>query len=217
MPLFTSHPELDEETASVFQRDHEALFEDGKFIATNNEQVVKSFTLGDRDYVIKRYPERGLRANFRSMIGDSRAMNSFRQAAQLKELGIQCPRHLFVARHPAFLNGMSYLIMQRSAGIPLRIFLTKKNTAELVTEVIDQLAKVTKKLHHSGLTHGDLHAGNLFVRKDRSIDFIDLDNMKPNLKRQGKDLTRLLRSFDEYPELRMQLKTQLTTALNQES
>ena len=37
------------------------------------------------------------------------------------------------------------------------------------------------------------------------VELIDLDNIRPNLKRQKRDRERLLRSFDSRPDLREKL------------
>ena len=79
MVRYTQHPDLDDGLARKFREEHVELFENGSFIATNNKQVVKSFELDGEEYVIKRYPENGPRANLRSILGISRAMNSFRK------------------------------------------------------------------------------------------------------------------------------------------
>ena len=119
MPLFAQHPELAPELAKTFREEHEKLFEEATFIATNNSQVVKFFSLDGGDFVIKRYPEKGPRANLRSLLGVSRAMNSFSKSALLSDAGVQTPAHLFVARHLGFRKGMSYLIMEKSRGASL--------------------------------------------------------------------------------------------------
>ena len=47
--------------------------------------------------------------------------------------------------------------------------------------------------------------------EDQSVEIIDLDNLRPNLKRQKRDRARLLRSFESRPELHQEL----SQALNQ--
>ena len=98
MVRYTQHPDLDDGLARKFREEHVELFENGSFIATNNEQVVKSFEINGAVFVIKRYSEKGARANIRSLLGISRAMNSFRKSVQLSSIGVKTPDHLFVAR-----------------------------------------------------------------------------------------------------------------------
>lgn len=205
MLLFSQHPDLDPALAEEFREQHLELFEGAHFIATNNEQVVKSFTLHHQEFVIKRYPEKGPRANLRSLLGISRAINSFKKSAQLSTLGVQSPAHLFVARHLGILRGSSYLIMRKSAGLSLHPMIFDQPEQPIPSRVITNLATMTRRIHHAGLTHGDLHAGNIFVLADQSVELIDLDNMRPNPKRQDRDRARLLRSFDSRPALREKL------------
>ena len=189
MVRYTQHPDLDDGLARKFREEHVELFENGSFIATNNEQVVKSFEINGAVFVIKRYSEKGARANIRSLLGVSRAMNSFRKSVQLSSIGVKTPDHLFVARHPSFLAGTSYLIMKKSIGVQL-------------TDKIDDLIQ---SIHQAGITHGDLHAANIFVLPDLSLELIDLDNMRPNRCRQAKDLARILRSLSHRSDLQEQL------------
>jgi tRNA A-37 threonylcarbamoyl transferase component Bud32 len=205
MRLFSQHPDLAPDLAQEFRERHLDLFESAEFIATNNEQVVKSFNLGKQSYVIKRYPENGPRANIRSLFKISRAMNSFNKSAQLSTLGVQSPTHLFVARHSGILHGSSYLIMKKSNGVCLHPMIFDQPEAPIADSIITELATMTKRIHAAGLTHGDLHAGNIFVLGNGTVEIIDLDNMRPNLKRQKRDRARLLRSFESRPALREKL------------
>ena len=152
-----------------------------------------------------------LRANLRSLLGISRAMNSFKKSAQLSTLGVQSPAHLFVARHSRILHGSSYLIMRKSNGLSLHPMIFDQPEKPIPSQVITNLATMTRRIHHAGLTHGDLHAGNIFVLADHSVEVIDLDNMRPNLKRQDRDRERLLRSFDSRPALREKLAQTLAS------
>jgi tRNA A-37 threonylcarbamoyl transferase component Bud32 len=213
MPLFAQHPDLEPTLAKIFREEHEKLFEEATFIATNNSQVVKSFSFNGRDYVIKRYPENGPRANLRSLLGISRAMNSFNKSARLSEAGVQTPAHLFVARHLGFLKGTSYLIMEKCRGESLYPMLFEDPPRTISPLLIENLVEMTRRIHASGFAHGDLHAGNVFVMADGSVEIIDLDNLRPNLKRQKRDRARLLRSFESRPELHREL----SQALNQRS
>ncbi len=201
MPRFTQHPDLTEELANEFRQNHLELFEKAQLIATNNDQIVKAFTFNDEDFVIKRYPEKGLRANLRSLLGISRAMNSFKKSALLFSLGIKTPAHLFVARHLGLLHGFSYLIMEKSKGTSLWAMIFDQPESPISETVIKNLALVTRDIHSAGLSHGDLHAGNIFIMNNESIEIIDLDNLRPSYKKQEKDQSRLLQSFDSRPDL----------------
>ena len=79
--------------------------------------------------------------------------------------------------------------------------------------LIENLVEMTRRIHAAGFAHGDLHAGNVFVTEDQSVEIIDLDNLRPNLKRQKRDRARLLRAFESRPELHREL----AQALNQRS
>jgi len=212
MPLFAQHPDLEPALAKIFREEHEKIFEEATLIATNNSQVVKFFSLEGRDYVIKRYPEKGPRANLRSLLGISRAMNSFSKSALLSEVGVQTPAHLFVARHLGFLKGKSYLIMKKSQGESLYPMLFEDPPRTITPLLIENLVELTRRIHAAGFAHGDLHAGNVLVLEDESVEIIDLDNLRPNQKRQKRDRARLLRSFESRPKLHREL----SRALNQQ-
>ena len=174
MVRYTQHPDLDDGLARKFREEHVELFENGSFIATNNKQVVKSFELDGEEYVIKRYPENGPRANLRSILGISRAMNSFRKSVQLSSIGVKTPDHLFVARHPSFLAGTSYLIMKKSIGVQLTDKIDEHPNPPFPTDLLSTLADLIQSIHQAGITHGDLHAANIFVLPDLSLELIDL-------------------------------------------
>lgn len=212
MILFTQHPDLDPKLTHEFMNKHLDVFEAAELIALNNEQVVKSFSLDGEDFVIKRYLEKSPRAKLRSLLGISRAMNSFKRSAQLSKLGIQTPAHLFLAQHHSILRGSSYLIMRHSKGTMLHSIIHTKPEAPIPNRVIDNLAMTTNRLHAAGLSHGDLHAGNIFVLEDESIEVIDLDNVRPNRKKQKWDRARLLRSFKSRPALQEKLAHSIAPA-----
>jgi len=209
MVRYTQHPDLDDGLARKFREGHVELFENGSFIATNNGQVVKSFEYNGEEYVIKRYPENSLRANIRSVLGVSRAMNSFVKAAKLQKVGVQTPSHLFVARHLGALKGESFLIMKKSLGESLYSMLCEEPPRRVSFILVAKLAEMTKKIHAVGFIHGDLHAGNIFVLEDGSVEIIDLDNLRINTNRRVRDQERLLRSFEMDPSLHKKLSLAL--------
>lgn len=210
MVAFSSHSNLDPELEAYFRESHLELFEQADFIGENNSQVVKSFEIRGKGFIIKRYLERGLRANFRSLMSISRAMNSFQKSASLAEIGVSTPDHLFVARHLGFLTGTSYLIMEKSSGIQLSDLIEDHSSSPIPDEVLTSVAKMIHEIHRAGLSHGDLHAGNIFVHSDSAVELIDLDNLHSNRRRIRKDIARILRSFGDYPELAGKLRNLLT-------
>jgi len=205
MKRFLSHPELSPQLYEVFCQQHKTLFEEAEFIAVNNEQVVKSFSLDGQEYIIKRYPDKGPRGALRSGLAISRSANSFKMAARLNTMGVQSPHHLFLARHIGVLGGTSYLVMAKSAGVPLESILEKSSPLAEHPHLLKDLAAMVKTIHREGLCHGDLHAGNIFILPDDSVEVIDLDNMRPSSK-QEKDKNRLIRSFRQDPNLGEVLK-----------
>ena len=211
MTLFSQLPSLDDRLAQEFRAKHRDLFESAILLATNNDQVVKTFSLGREEFVIKKYPEKTLFANIRSLLGISRAMNSFRRFAQLRKLGVQSPAHLFVARHLRVLRGTSYLIMKKSAGRSMHSMICDEPESNIPDKIIENLIIMTRRIHGAGLSHGDLHSGNILVLSDNSVEVIDLDNMRPNRRKQTKDRARLLQSFDRCPTLRDKLIRGLAT------
>ncbi|MFT7172926.1 MAG: tRNA A-37 threonylcarbamoyl transferase component Bud32 [Paracoccaceae bacterium] len=210
MLRFAQHPDLPQDLAKIFREQHQEIFGQAEFISTNNEQVVKSFDLNGDSFIIKRYPEKGPRGNLRSLLGISRAVNSLKKAAEISKLGVNCPTHLFVARHIGLIKGRSYLIMKKSLGTSLHPMIIDKPHAPISDEIIANVADLTHRIHRAGFSHGDLHAGNIFVLPDHSVEIIDLDNFRPNTNRQEKDRLRLLRSFDSRPRLIEKLAKALT-------
>jgi len=213
MPRFAQHPDLAPALANIFCEQYESLFKNAAFISTNNGQITKSFELQGESYIIKRYPEKGPRANLRSLLGISRAMNSFSKAVLLNRLGIQSPLHLFVARQIGIVRGTSFLIMIKSTGESLNSLILNHPDHPIPPKVITNLAAITHRIHQAGLVHGDLHSGNIFVLQNQAIEVIDLDNMRPNSKKQEKDRARLLRSLESRPDLHQHLARALESSL----
>lgn len=209
MLLFSHRPDLSTDLQETFRSNHKRFAETGTILNQNSRQIVTSFKLNGQSYIVKRYHEKGLRANLRALLNSSRSMNAFRTSKKLERIGVLSPPHLFLARELHLTHGTSFLIMAKSSGTSLHQLIHQNPSRLLRGPVLQNLAATTLRLHEAGLIHGDLHAGNIFVRDDHLIEVIDLDSVRPSKRKQQRDLNRLIQSFAPVPDLQAKLSEAL--------
>jgi len=205
MTRFAIHPDLPAEVANHFRASHRGLFGEATLLSSSRDQVTKSFSYESDHYIIKEYCEKGSRRWLHVLLGRTRALNSFRRARQLAAAQIGTPRHLFVASHLGLFQASSFLIMEKSPGEQLFAMIFDQPKRPISRTVLENVATLTKRMHQTGLTHGDLHSRNLLVLPDESVEIIDLDGMDRRTRRQKKDRLRLIHSFRGRPGLRRRL------------
>ncbi len=146
--------------------------------------VVTLWFQGQRLYFKYFMPARGL-ARLKNLFRDSKAMLALRGAYLLSGCGIRTPEIIAVRQDRGLAQGNEALLVTRhTEGRNLRIYirneeLDRKNRALLATS----LGREVARMHSSGLTHGDLHIGNVLVRLNQDVmtfAFIDTERVKKN-------------------------------------
>jgi serine/threonine protein kinase len=93
------------------------------------------------------------------------------------------------AKHPAIVpllgagqmpNGTLYLVLRWIEGESLASSLNASN-AEQINTMLQQVATLLKEMHGQGITHGDLHAGNVLHGQDGKLWFTDFRPMSQAL------------------------------------
>jgi RNA polymerase sigma-70 factor (ECF subfamily) len=69
-------------------------------------------------------------------------------------------------------NGALYLVLRWIEGESLGSYM-KVNTSVQAAAKLQQMAMLLKELHGQGITHGDLHSGNVLVSQDGKLWFTD--------------------------------------------
>src|SRR5262249_54002029 len=116
--------------------------------------------------VRKRYPSRGLLAGARAALAGSPARREFDAAAALAALGVPVVGALACAEaRRAFWVGESWVCLEdQGDASPLDAALRAASPRER-RALLERAGALAADLHAAGFVHGDLHAGNVFVRE----------------------------------------------------
>jgi tRNA A-37 threonylcarbamoyl transferase component Bud32 len=152
---------------------------------------------------LKRYHKRGTVERVKRMLRSARAARAFRAGWALEQRAVPTPRVLGWWRGD---EGQSYLVTEA--------FAASRNLAELLrddaavassrswrTEVCARIARLTKRMHVSGVSHRDMKTANMLLigdLGDPQVKLVDLDGAATHRQplsweRRGRDLARFLR------------------------
>lgn len=163
------------------------------------------------EWVIKRYNTKNRWHAVRRLLRTSRAANCWHAADWLRQAGIDTARPVAVLeeRRWRVLRGRSYFISHYIGGETLNAALDREPRAAW----IEQASRIVRRLHASGIVHGDLKATNFVVSGER-IHLLDLDATRRASGRglengRRRDLERFLRNWQQRPDLRRRFETAL--------
>lgn len=179
----------------LYYDDVENLFKNGDVIKEGSKQDVRLCKYRNRPFVIKSYDAKGIFQAFRILIRWSRPHNSMRTANHLRSRGILCPEHFMVVARYRPCSARAYLVMEYVSGLKFRDFFFSETPRTLSEETAQATINIIKSFHELGMTHGDLHAQNLIVQDDLTVQLIDLDNVRKARHRQNKDTSRFKASI----------------------
>ncbi len=179
--------------------DMDALVAHGIIIKDGNTCTVAE----ENDWIIKRYNMKSIWHGLSRALRLTRAENSwaFSHILQLLEINTAAPIALVERRLGPF-RGKAYFVSEKIQGMTLDNPEILDNKDGLCA-VID----VLHSLYANQLSHGDLKASN-FIIKNRAAYLIDLDSAtlhrssKSLDKAWKKDISRFLRNWDNFPEIK---------------
>jgi len=132
---------------------------------------------GRRPLYVKEHRPRGLLERLKHRLRGSRAEREHHMIRALQERGVSCVDSLGFASYGR--AGASYVIVSKAPGEELGPALAEMEP-ERRRECVTALAGFVRKMHSSGVTHGDLHPGNLFVENGT---FTIIDPQKCRIRR----------------------------------
>jgi len=130
-----------------------------RLVKANNAREVWLVPLGSPGLYVKRFPAEILR---------DRAAKEAGLLQALEEAGIPCPRFVALARDK---KGSYILTEEIPDARPLADLL--KEATPLARVLLQDLGRLSRKLHDAGFDHQDFHAGNVLVR-DTDLYVIDV-------------------------------------------
>lgn len=168
-----------QEKANDFPAILEAWMSGGQPLKEDRSTRVVRCLYQGRKIVIKRYNYQGLWHSLRHTIKGSRAVKCWRWGHLLADLGIPCARPLaYVERRKAGIIHGSYIVNEFVEGPMLyTVMNTPDYSSQQRKRVMEQAARLLKKLGQCRITHGDMKPANLLICRGRPV-LIDLDSMR---------------------------------------
>lgn len=175
------------------------LVSNGKILKAGNSATVVQVEYAGKKLLIKRYNIKSLWHFLKRCYRPSRAAVSWRNGNLLQLLGIPTPKPLgFIESRIGFFRRNAYLVCEMSEG--QEIATVYKNRLPTEDELM-QLKYMFKIFKEYQISHGDLKATNLLIKKKGKIQLIDLDAMKEHTNHNkfqyafAKDKQRFLKNW----------------------
>ena len=159
--------------------------------------------------MLKRFGWRNRLHFLLSPLQESKAFHSLRVALHLLRHGIATPEPVgaFEVRRAGFVQENGYLTLPLGPKLNVKDFLRRISPGEKAG-VLLALGRELRRLHESGVFHGDLEQNNIFLRLEeqpRRFYILDLNRARilhqlPNLLRIA-DLSRLKFGEEDYKRL----------------
>lgn len=193
-----------DEVGSKFIDEIDELVSNGQILKAGNSATVVQVEYAGKKLVIKRYNIKNWWHFLKRCYRPSRAAASWRNGNLLQLLGIATPKPLgFIENRIGFFRRNAYLVCERSGGQEiLTVYKYRPPTEDELT----QLKDIFKLFKQYRVSHGDLKATNLLIKKKGKIQLIDLDAMqehgidKPFQRAIAKDQKRFV---DNWAELKL--------------
>lgn len=200
--------------------DLEHPFADGRvrFLKRGNTATVATVWLDGREVVVKRYHLKNFWHAVRRALRPSRAAISWANAHRLRHYAIATAEPLALQEcRWGILRRQAYCISAMVDAPDAQQFFADAGVArERKVEAAARIAHLLDKLRRLGLVHGDMKATNLKILADGSPVLLDLDALHAprfGLRRGlSKDLRRLLRNWQDTPEITLLLQDALRQA-----
>jgi tRNA A-37 threonylcarbamoyl transferase component Bud32 len=180
-----------------------------KMLKEGRSSTVIKVTLGDRDFVIKRYNMKNVAHRLRRAFRPSRAMKSWRLAQKLNLFGVRTAKPVaFLEKRLLGLRGKSYYVTQYVAGEHAgEFFMRQRAHDEKVTKMVKDITHLLRSIANLKITHGDLKVTNILINEHEQPVLIDLDGAAEHVSLSGlraawrKEIKRLLENFHDQPSV----------------
>lgn len=152
------------------------LVSNGQILKAGNSATVVQVEYAGKKLVIKRYNIKNWWHFLKRCYRPSRAAASWRNGKLLQLLGIATPKPLgFIENRIGFFRRNAYFICERGGGQEILTVYKYRSPTE---DELTQLNDIFKLFKQYRVSHGDLKASNLLIKKKGKIQLIDLDAMQ---------------------------------------
>lgn len=181
----------------------EQFFHDpcSQMLKNGRSSTVIRITLGQCDWVIKRYNIKSGLHRIKRLFSTSRARKSWYHAQKLVLFNVNVPYPIaFIDSKQMGMNSVSYYICEYVTGTPLSSLHLEKEEPLLIQNV----AALLKQVSLVESTHGDLKASNIIIKNNQAY-LIDYDGTKEHstlsnlTQHTQQDWQRFLRNFEAKP------------------
>lgn len=165
-----------ENVGSKFIDQIDELVSTGQIIKAGNSATVVQIEYAGKKLVIKRYNIKSFWHFLKRCYRPSRAAVSWENGNLLQLLGVPTPKPLgFIENRIGFFRRNAYLVCERSGGQEILTVYKYRSPTEDELSQLKYIFKIFKKYQ---ISHGDLKATNLLIKKKGKIQLIDLDAMQ---------------------------------------
>jgi len=165
-----------EDAGDEFINKIDELVSNGQILKAGNSATVVQVEYAGKKLVIKRYNIKSFWHFLKRCYRPSRAAISWRNGNLLQLLGVATPKPLgFIENRMGFFRKNAYLICERSGGQEISTVYKYRSPTEDELTQLKYMFKIFKKYQ---ISHGDLKATNLLIKKKGKIQLIDLDVMQ---------------------------------------
>ncbi len=165
--------------------------------------------------VVKRYNIKSLGHRLHRAFRETRAARSWRNAHLLARLGIPTARPIALVEHRLGpLRGKAYFITETLTSARLDELFAQPPEGPALELAIEQMGVLFERLFAARLSHGDMKFANLFF-DGAQWAIIDLDGLTQHRNQRSlrrafrKDVARVLRNWQEQPEIQTQAAQRL--------
>lgn len=199
-----------------FFKDPDSFIDSAKLLKDGHSSTVALVEVDGQLLVMKRYNIKSTKHAVLRAPRPSRAWKSWENAHHLSLLGIETPKPVaMLEKRFGPFRSMAYYITEFVDGTGFNELLSSGNLDEDLIECLaGQFVSFLQLLADQSVAHGDLKASN-FILSDKKLVVLDLDAMtryrNPFKLRDKiqKDCRRLLKNFQNFPEIHEQFQSHL--------
>lgn len=203
---FFSNPE------KLFNKESNVILKQGR-----SNTVIKT-TIGNQDFVIKRYNLKNKWHFLRRAFRPTRAYSAWKIANKLALFGVPTAHPVaFLEKRCLNLRSVSYSVLEYVPGMHANeFFSTRATDDENTTTLVISMVALLKHLAQLKITHGDLKLTNFLIHNNKPV-LIDLDGSIEHHANYAfnfiyrKEIKRFLKNFIDMPYLQDEFRKKLNT------
>jgi tRNA A-37 threonylcarbamoyl transferase component Bud32 len=179
------------------------FIENGVFLKQGKSSTVSKVTIGQKQWLVKRYNIKSLTHFLSRAFRPSRALKSWKNANLLSFYKIKTPVPIaIIEKRFGPIRKTSYFITKYSPGKTYWDFLYQSDTpsTEEKKSIVKSIHSLFQSLKSLKISHGDFKISNLMIEKD-GISLIDLDAMQQHSNQRTfekahiKDINRFFKNW----------------------